>query len=91
MAKEYVKIAPESANIGDVIEVVYSEKMGITKRERGTVAHRENYSSGRRVLYTQEGGELYSWLPGVRVPGAIFRLGRVNTHRPETLPGMEES
>lgn len=90
MSKEYGKIMPESVNIGDVIEVVMPVKLGITTRVRGTVAHRESYSSGTRRLFTAEGGELYSWFPG-KARGAIFRVGHETRHKPETLFEMSDN
>lgn len=82
--KEYSKIMPESVNIGDIIEVVMPSKLGITTRTRGEVHHREDYGSGSRVLYTAEGGELYSWFPG-KARGAIFRVGHRNEHNQTQL------
>lgn len=85
--KEFTKVAPEAVSIGDTIEVIMPSVNGITTRKSGTVAARESYSSGFRTLYTREGGELYSWLPGKAV-GAIFRTAKAIPEQ-ITLPGLE--
>ena len=72
--REYVKVEPESVDVGDTIEVVYPADKGIVKRLKGVVAFRENYVTGHRRLYTSEGGILLSWLPGTKV--AVFRIAR---------------
>lgn len=86
--REYEKIEPEHVQDGDTIEIVYSEKLGLTKRVRGVAHSRESYSSGFRTIYTQEGGELLSWHPRHPYGFAVFRIARAEKKQ-DTLPGLE--
>lgn len=83
----YVK--PEQVRLGDTVRVVFAENdEGISVTRVGTIAKRE-YRGQERVMLTAQGGEVFSWVPGVKGPTVIL-LARNEAAEPETLFDNQE-